>query len=108
MVTYHGCNRESIGVLGAKVMRLEKPMFPTREKGVIMTQNKYATLVYEFASGAKFDYDLHAIIYRNQIERNPFYRVKLIPNAVKHGVKCAKYWANLTKAFRKELAFFGR
>ena len=57
--------------------------------------------VREFISGAKFDYDLNASIYYNRIRRNPFYRVKLIPSALKHGIKCVQNWRSLNKTLQK-------
>lgn len=57
--------------------------------------------VREFVSGAKFDYDLNAIMYRSRINRNPFYRIALIPSAVKHGIKCVQNWRSLMKTLQK-------
>lgn len=63
-----------------------------------MMNNQY---VREFVSGFKFDYDLNEITYRNRIERNPLFRVKLIPSALKHGFKCVQNWKRLNKTLQK-------
>ena len=63
-----------------------------------MMNNQY---VREFVNGFKFDYDLNEITYRNRIERNPLYRVKLIPSALKHGIKCVQNWRSLNKTLQK-------
>lgn len=66
-----------------------------------MTRKHCAELAQQFISGAKFDYDLNEITYRNRIQRNPLYRLVLIPSAVMHGIRCANNWHNLMKTFEK-------
>ena len=70
--------------------------------------NQHAALVRQFIFGFKFDYDLNEITYRNRIKRNPFYRLVLVPSAVRHGIRCANNWRNLMKTFAKGMAMFGR
>ena len=63
-----------------------------------MMNNEY---VREFVNGFKFDYDLNEIMCRNRIRRNPFYRLALVPSALKHGFKCAKNWRSLMKTLQR-------
>jgi hypothetical protein len=63
-----------------------------------MMNNQY---VREFVNGFKFDYELGAITHYNHIKRNPFYRIALVPSALKHGFKCAQNWRSLMKTFEK-------
>ena len=65
-----------------------------------MMKNMYP-YVRQFIFGVTFDYELNALTYYNRIKRNPFYRLVLVPSAIRHGIRCAKNWHGLMKTFEK-------